>query len=131
MSAAEPQPVEPPAVQVDSYEPFERRSSAKFGVITFILAIAVFLIEPAVTALVNTAAFLDQASTISGTVMGIEIFAALGVFVLALVAALQRKGTGWAVAAMSIAIVGNSYVRSVIFELFGLLFRAIFGAPVY
>lgn len=131
MSAAEPGPVQPPVVQVESNGPVERRSSATFGVITFILAVLVFLIEPAVNALVNTATFLDQASTISGTVMGIEILAALGVFVLALVAALRRRGTGWAVAAMSIAVVGNSYVRSAIFELFGLLFRAIFGTPVY
>ena len=38
---AEPRPVEPPVAQVESYDPVERRSSAKFGVITFILAILV------------------------------------------------------------------------------------------
>jgi hypothetical protein len=129
--SAEPQPVEPPVVQVQPHEPVERRKSTKLGVITFILAVLVFLMDPAVTALVNTARFIDQASTMSGNLIGIQIVATLVVVGFAVVAAVDRRGTGWAIAAMSIVIAGNGYVRSLLFELFNLLFRAIFGTVVY
>jgi hypothetical protein len=131
MSAAEPQPLEPPFVQVEPHYPVERRRSAKLGVIAFILAILVFLFERAGTALVNTEAFIDQASPISGNLFGIQIFAALGVIALAVVAALDRRGTGWAFAAIAIVIAGNGLVQSSVAALFNSLFQAVFGTVVY
>jgi hypothetical protein len=128
--SVEPQPVEPPVVQVEPHEPVERRKSAKLGLIAFIIAILVFLMEPAIDALVNTPRFIDQASTLSGSLYGIQIFATLGVIALAVVAALDRRGIGWSFAAIAIVIAGNGLVQSSIRALFDMLFGGIFGTSV-
>lgn len=130
MSAAEPSyPGKPPVVGIDPPAPIVRDRSAWLGIVTFMLAVLVFLIQPALNNPVNTAAFLDQASTISGTVIAIQRLAVLGVLVLALIAALTRRGTGWAVSVISITLAGNSYVRAGFSYIFDGLFRAIFATP--
>ena len=50
---------------------------------------------------------------------------------LGLLAIFWRRGRIWGIAAISVAIAGNSYVHAGLFELFNLLFRAIFGTVVY
>ncbi len=131
MSAAVPQSDDPPTpvVQVGADGRVQRRGRSTFGIITFVLAVLVFLVEPALTSLVNTEKFLGQASTISSTVMGIQTIAVLVVLALAIVAAVRRSGTSWAVAAIAITLVGNSLFRSGVGYLFDLVFTGIYGAP--
>ena len=116
----------PPGVRV---EPVERHGRPAFGIITFVLAVLVFLIEPALNSLVSTEMFLSQASTISGTVMGVQMLAVVVVLVLAVVAAFRRNGTSWAVAAIAVTVAGNSLFRAGVGYLFELVFRAVYGTP--
>ncbi|WP_157970734.1 hypothetical protein [Nakamurella deserti] len=131
MSAAVPQPDDPPVsvVPVNTGEPMEKCGRSTFGVITFALAVLVFLVEPALAGLVNTERFLGQASTISGTVMGIQLPAVLVVLALAITAAVRRRGTSWAVAAIAVSLVGNSLFLAGVRYLFQLVFTGIYGTP--
>ena len=103
-------------------QPAPKRSSA-LGIIVFVVAILAYLSMPLLVVAGETTGFgSTEAGTIGSFAVPLVVFGAIAV--IATLAAITRRGRGWAIAALVIAVANNySPIHAAISD----LIRVIFG----